>query len=313
MRILVALLFVATALAGCSDAPAASAPEDTFGDLGGKATETTGLIRGVVVDPAIFPIEGATITLVGSETDTTTNADGAFVIDGLEPGFHTVRASKLGFVPVQQQVEVVAGVDRPPAVKIQMPRDTEAIPYFVPWVWQGYMVCSTSAVQVCGAPNTVVQTFCQGGVDPFCILPQDITGDDFMEHFDVDKPPTWAQAEIAWRSTQALGDTLTVFMEAFQLDGLAFEGLGSATGTSPVVVSAGPERINGTSLGQDGSQFGGLIPLQLRVFAGASETAGGAVGAVVEQGWESFVHIFYGYSPPEGWRFTEDPDVPRPE
>lgn len=75
-------------LAGCSQGGSPDEADVNLPDLGLEATATTGLIRGVVVDEAIRPIEGAKISLqAGSASqETTTTPEGAFGFDGLEPG-----------------------------------------------------------------------------------------------------------------------------------------------------------------------------------------------------------------------------------
>src|SRR5687767_9017090 len=90
---LVALLMAATLLSGCTGGggkPAqTTGPAADFEDLDLKATETTGLIRGLVVDEAIRPVAGADVGTTlpdGSARNTTSAADGAFGFDGLPPG-----------------------------------------------------------------------------------------------------------------------------------------------------------------------------------------------------------------------------------
>ena len=66
---------VALFVAGCAES---SAPALEPVDDGLVATPTTGIIRGVVVDPAVVPVQGATVDLIGTGLATTTDADGAF-------------------------------------------------------------------------------------------------------------------------------------------------------------------------------------------------------------------------------------------
>src|SRR5688572_21410353 len=98
-RLLPLLLLAATALAGCSgDASPKdrepAVPDGAFDGLNVKPTDETGIVRGVVVDEAIAPLEAAKVTLQGpgGSQETETNALGAFGFDGLEPGTYFVKA-----------------------------------------------------------------------------------------------------------------------------------------------------------------------------------------------------------------------------
>src|ERR1041385_6406528 len=86
-------------LAGCSSNNHAATPAGpSFDDLGLQATQTTGVIRGVVVADAIRPLAGAKVALSGPEGRTTnTTAQGTFGFDGLAAGTYFVRVSKAGF------------------------------------------------------------------------------------------------------------------------------------------------------------------------------------------------------------------------
>src|SRR5688572_13599234 len=86
---------LALVLAGCSGsggsggkAPDAAAAFDDF-EL--DATETTGVIRGLVVDERIVPIEGAEVTLKVAGKDAqvaSSDAEGRFAYNDVEPGTH---------------------------------------------------------------------------------------------------------------------------------------------------------------------------------------------------------------------------------
>lgn len=139
MRILVATpamaLLVLVGLAGCADGGADGPVVD-----GLNVSETTGGIRGIVVDAAVVPVEGATITLAGGAS-TTSSASGLFNFTGLEPGDHFLTVSKLGYTSVQQSATVVAGVPDPPVVKVLLERLTSAVPYIDHYKLDGFYEC----------------------------------------------------------------------------------------------------------------------------------------------------------------------------
>lgn len=307
-------LLTSLLLAGCSDGGDGE-PEEPLEsavlDLGLEATSTTGIIRGVVVDEAIRPLGNATITLTGqSSGETTSNAAGAFGFDDLAPGTYFLNAAKLGYSSVQHSVEVVAGVGDPPVAKLLMAVDARTTPFYEAYVFDGYIECSFTLVVVafaaCSAPPIVTGFACdEAGV---CV--GNVTTDNFGINYPISRPPTWLQSEMVWESTQALGGEMAVMYSW----GCGDENGGflcdhGAQGTSPVLLTANATEIaeiNEGNLGQDNET------LFVRVFnRGLTETMG-RLGATVEQRFTIYSHFFYGYEPPEGWRFTADQAVPGP-
>src|SRR5688572_11354908 len=195
--ILVALLAAAT-LAGC-----AGTPSGPGGDPGLQVTETTGGIRGIVVDQAVVPVEGATITLAGGQS-TATGADGLFNFTGLEPGDHFVMASKPGYLSVQQSVAVVAGVADPPLVKVLLSRLTTAQPYLDFYKLDGFYEC--------GFALPFITDSCDFGWR---------TGYDEVNHTAGSPPPVIPRSPTAFANTQFIdvpADTWTVVQEAYWTD-----------------------------------------------------------------------------------------------
>lgn len=283
MRVWVTAVAVALLLAGCAEE--AAAPDEEFGleeEL--EATDSTGIIRGVVVDKAIVPIEGATISINGGPS-TTTNADGAFGFDGLEPGTYFFDVTKPGFTPVQQSSEVVAGESQPPIVRIQLLPDAAFVdPFNELLQYTGFYQCGTSVVVVCAAPNI--------------LLGQGTTEDSSTPTFYWETLPDMIQSEMVWRSTQTLSPALYFEMEALDpaCDGDTF--LDNAEGESPIFT-----RVNRTVLEE--STIGGDCGIYYSVFAG---DAVGPAGFSVEQKFTWYITSFYGYTldPEDEWMFVED-------
>jgi hypothetical protein len=67
----------------------------------GFAQTASGRLVGVVTDPSRAPIEGATITVIngktGVERTASTNADGLYVVQQLEPSTYSIHAAHVGF------------------------------------------------------------------------------------------------------------------------------------------------------------------------------------------------------------------------
>lgn len=301
-----ASLLVAALVAGCAAEPKADETVDpaAFDDV--VVTDTTGAIRGVVVTEAIVPIEGALVVLAGG-ANKTTDAEGAFVFNGLEAGDYFLTVSRLGFLTVQTSATVVANQAEPPVTKVTLLPDAAAQkPFYQEYVFDGFIQCSGTFVAVSFAACSAANIF----------IP--ITDDRFGVFYDMTQKPTWMQTEMIWTSTQALGGEMTVSYSwgcdtnsGFLCD----HGVG---GTSPLLLTANAtqiEEINGgnytgtqlfvRSFNQGLQETDPDIP-------GYGSAPGGGLGFTLNQRFTYFSHFFYGYQPPEGWRFSEGAGVPQP-
>lgn len=129
MRLVAAFVLVALVLSGCQDDPAPKAQGGVFDGLDGaaQATSTTGAIAGVVVDEAIRPVPQANVTLVSTGGVATTDADGRFTFEGLQPGTYFLDASAHRFAKAQVSADVAAG--EVSTVRILIARLTTVEPY----------------------------------------------------------------------------------------------------------------------------------------------------------------------------------------
>jgi hypothetical protein len=308
---LVAGLLVAALLAGCSDSPAAADdPSDAdFTDLDLAASETTGILRGVVVDDAIRPVAGVEIALSGpTPGNTTTTADGLFGFDGLAPGDYFVQASKAGFQSTQQSAQVVAGIADPPIVKVLLAIDPTTAPYVSTLIFEGFIECSGSFVAfglaVCstaGLPN-----------------------DRFIQTYTLDRPPQWVQSEMSWESTQAVSPELDLVFSA-PGEGVLLDNYAEQWGPSPLLVTA-----NETLAAERG--LGAGEDLMIRVFNQPVEgtesgdpvegddcidrpALGGCttgVGVTLQQQFTIITNVFYGFTPNDAWLYAADGPHPLP-
>ncbi len=135
MRVLAATLpMLALALAGCSGGGGDDGPQL-------DVTDTTGGIRGVVVDLAVTPVEGATVALNTGATATTA-ADGLFTFTGLAPGEYFLTTQKIGYIGSQATALVVAGIPDPPIVKVVLERIVGFNPYVETFKMAGFYECA---------------------------------------------------------------------------------------------------------------------------------------------------------------------------
>src|SRR5262249_38494094 len=74
--------------------------------------QATGALRGRVTDPSAAGIPGATVTATGPGNQVkvvTTNPQGSYVINGLDPGNYTVRVMAKGFAVFEASVDIRTG------------------------------------------------------------------------------------------------------------------------------------------------------------------------------------------------------------
>lgn len=298
MRALALLLACLVPLAGCASPadPAQEATPPAVEALELEATETTGVIRGIVVDEAIRPLGGAEVALRGaSEAVTTTTQEGAFGFEGLEPGTYFLKVSKLGYSDLQLSADVVAGVAEPAPVKAILPRLAGYLPYVTVRVFDGFIECTTSFLVLCGAPNLLTG--------------DNITNDRYTWTWFFEPNATLMQAEMVWESTQSLSPTLYFEMEP---DGDCDDGFFNRTeGTSPIYATLNATQIEEGPLDLE-------CGIYFSLFSGHNEplprqpVTGWGIGATAQQRFTLYAHTFYDFLPPPGWRFTADgePEVP---
>jgi hypothetical protein len=312
------LALMAALMAGCVGTAKDKLSEDAL-----QATPTTGILRGVVVDAAIRPLAGVHIAVPqadGSVRNATTVEDGAFAFDGLQPGAYVVRAHRLGFLDTFVAANVTAGVADPDAVRLQMADDVLNAPAVESFAFDGFLQCSFTAflarVAACN-PSEAAQPLCNTPA-PVCTGPvSNVTEDHFMAVHSVSRQSVrFLQSELVWQPTSSLAQSLRALpgsrnpADGKINDYMPFEG------PSPLVMPMDGGVAQGLFIGNGKD-------LVVRVFSGyvngtnpptcLPSPAGcpWGVGAVYEQRFQLFTHVFYGFTPPAGWQFGRD-GVPVP-
>lgn len=324
MRILAIIALLTTALAGCSDSNAPTQEGPNFEDLdyGVQATDTTGVIRGVVVDEAIRPLAGVLINVTGQQrVSAVTRDDGAFGFSGLEPGDYFLQASMKGFITQQASTSVVAGRNNPDLVKITLAAVPVEAPYVDAVTYAGYLTFGAS-VGITSIGSTIY-----GGV-----------GQDYaIWNHKFTQVPMWAQGELVWDQTQPAGGML--IWEMVKGDGSNQWRGHRETAESPAlafwnttVLQNEAENVTDADIGIDYRFFGGPHPLLApgagivperssghpacttfpTVVLGDRSLCSFGYGLTYQQRADAYVHNFYNFAPPEGWRYTVngDPVVP---
>lgn len=299
-------------LAGCSDGGGGGGEDIDFEALQLEATPTTGVIRGVVVDQAVTPVAGATVALTSTGASTTSDDSGLFGFDGLPGGPHFMTVTKPGYRTTQQSSEVVPGVAEPAIVKVLLVADPSSLPFVVVHSYDGYIQCSFKAA------NFVF--------DAESCDPGGATGlsanDDSAPWFPVTGQPDFYQSEMQWQSTQTLGQSLVTIQWACNEGECGDDDfrLCNVRGPSPLVC-----RVNRTAslveggggVGIEEAQFGTenmgySVSMFANCFDGCVPGTVLGAGAVLEQRFQIYNHLFYGYQPPDGWLFLTDGPPPPP-
>lgn len=288
-----ALLAAALLLAGCSDqAPEAADTPAAFEDL--DVSSGKGVLRGLVVTPAVVPVAGATVRLAGLGLEQVTDGDGAFVFGELDPGTYFVQASKPGWTEVQQSADVLAGVADPPIVKVVIEKVPGAQPRAVTLQLDGFLACSVGT--------------------PVNFMSCDVTGADRPTlWFDIEGTPRWIQTEVLWESTQPAGDWLYLVQGICSCDG-GIPDVGGARfnetfdATSPYTSRADPDFLDEHDVGSDDGK-------QLVVAVSASgpepETTNGS-GVALNQQFTVYATFFYNLDPDPAWTFVGNGAYPVP-
>jgi hypothetical protein len=307
MRGLVVFILIATALAGCADASAPEALDEA--DTSVEVTETTGGIRGLVVDAAVTPIEGANVEAIsgGNAKKTTTDEDGLFTFGNLEPGVYVLKVSHPRYTEAQSSVEVVAGVEKPPLARIQIEQLFDADPFMDTQKYTGFVGCAFRLPLI---SSTCVNDYtrvdptgtCPGGCAP------QVTGVVDQREFQSYVDASWQSIiwEMAWESSvsgtaDSLGLTVSFATrtgashwytsdqqgEGFRLQcdlGVVCEGQQNGADGEPMIAAEGQDDLwNMISAGD---------------------------GVVVQQTIETFQSNFYHGVPPEGWSLIAGDESP---
>ena len=289
--------------AGCSEDSAPPPPaddEEKFDTLDTKSTAETGVIRGLVLDPTITPIPDVTVKVTGTALATTTNQDGAFAFSDVEPGTYFLQAVKPGFAPVQASVTVVAGIDKPDIVKVQMIADPSSAPFIQPYVFDGFIECSLGGAAFGGY---VYYSACSEGLlAP--VFPEDAFATSYLVGYNY---PTWTQAEQVWESTQTLSQSLSNnihYPDSGETDGQ--KDL-SVEGPSPLRNTMDEERSKEYLEGRNYDPENELR-LRMRIFTRATDGLGPAL--TIQQEFTIYTHLFYNLLPPDDWWFITDGKPP---
>lgn len=267
---------VVVLLAGCTSDPSETTEPEP------AVAADTGSLAGVVLDTVFVPVEGANVTIDGFNVVAITNADGAFLIEGLPLGSHFVRASHPDFHTNEVTATVVAGDPEP--LRFSLRPVLKVIPFAEPFEFRGFLQCSYRLV----------------------ILGDNCEGSTAEVTYPLEVVPRWVQSELQWSDGTGLGNELSF---QYTVPGTTVDYI-ETEGTSPLTIFADSDEIIRQGIGD------GLDPY-IRVFSadmeGTEVPGQWGVGFQFDQTFTVYTHVFYGFTPPSGWTFLENgsPEPPK--
>lgn len=264
-------------VAGCShgaDAPIQEF-EDVVQDLDLHATATTGVLRGVVIDAAVRPLQDARIELQPDRV-TSSNANGAFGFDGLEEGSYSLRVSKAGYMASQQVVQVVAGDEQPPIVRVMLSLVPSTEPYIEQFKVDIFLFAAYDKPGGYGSLGNPLDN-----------------SESIAFELDFQPNATLEQSEFVWDATTPLGTSLYVSGATRDLNGPVNRSV--VQGSSPLMHRA--RASNETAMADSVSFF---------FHAADSHALPVQFGLLLNQKIVAYVLVFHHFEPPEDWLFTRD-------
>lgn len=283
--LLAALALAAVALGGCSGGGGA-------GGDGADVPVEPGevLVEGVVVDEAIRPIAGASVTVVGSDVRATSDEDGEFSF-ALPAGAAVIEASHPRFAAVQETVQLVAG--DPVRVTLRFTFTVENAPYKSLVKYDGFVVCSVGA-------SVIFSEECGEGVGT-PVGRYGKQGNNAIRYdFTAENPSLKTIVlDMAWAPTSEAGqEMLFLFNTKWTCEpacGGDAVGAGSVQGPSPLVLRVDEPDL-APHLADPATVF--------TVYALARNDAA-QVNVLLNQPFQLFVTTFYREPAPDGYSFVE--------
>ncbi len=324
-QLLALVVLVASGFAGCSS----GSKDDSSGAGGLPVDDTTGGIRGLVVDQAVVPVPGALVTLSGGK-NTTSDEAGQFNFTGLEPGDYFLSVGKPGFTGVQVSTTVVAGVAAPPIVKILLERLTTAQPYLDHFKLEGFYECAQAmsfVTDTCDwVPRTAWDVYNESQGSPPPVVPRSVLAYTNTQYIDVPMDTYTIIQEGFWTDENVR--TLWVMLDAAPIDASCdcSDHYGSIIGENPVysrISRFAPDGSNNTEFTNDG--FGasaGIFPAGLTVASrgflppqeevGSNQDPNTWVSVAQNFHFVIITSLFHNYAAPDGWTFETKDQFPNP-
>jgi hypothetical protein len=275
----VALLLTTSLFAGCiaADEPAPAKGSDVAPPTASAANfdETTGALKGTVIDEEGLPVVGVTVGLIETGLSTLTAETGEFSISNIAPGEYTVQASMLSYEPAVKRVMIEVGtVAQANFQLVVIPIDS---PYYFSDQEQGNIQCSVTLFP--GFPMVSAVAGSDGWYSSLqaCGLLEDaqsvnpLPPSDYDLQFPVPAGTQEFVVEQIWQSTQAAGSGLSIGAEDPDAvnDG---EDYGDVSGQSPLYLYVPKEKVLNVTTAQGIDPMEDDFIVQTRTFSTANTT-----------------------------------------
>jgi hypothetical protein len=328
-----AAALVLVLLSGCSGSGSGSGSGVTevegvvtadFSEVEVKVGADRGAIRGVVVDPSITPIPGASVTVAADNRTSTTDQVGRFVFDDLRPGTYFLHVRKDNYHPTQVSVEVEAGVAEPPIVKVQLQPLFDQKPFVQQVTHKGFFTCSQAGASPIYSSSNCVTDPCPRVMDPSDCngLPSkaldNVTSQEREWHSDVG--PGWQSLvfEMTWEPTsQGTSARLGMVVSTYKPERDPAHSFANVASAAPlrIQLDLGVEHESAATVEPVMVPEEGLQRMSYFVSVRPPEGSVCAVlcappGAAVNQDFQVVLSQFYYGKPPEGWSFVRGDPLP---
>jgi hypothetical protein len=308
-------------LPGCSTQGSSEeqADADRFKGLDVPVSETTGGIKGVVVDSTIAPVPAAKVTLTlpaGGNKTAAADKEGRFVFSSLAPGTYFLTASAPLFHSAQTSTEVRAGID-PPITKIQLQPLFSQKPYHTAIKEKGFFECSQNGAGIYSSSNCVTDqcplflppTQCNG-------LPtkqmDNATNQNREWHADVG--PGWQVMvfEMTWEPTaQGTSPRMGMVVSTYKPERDPAHSFANVASANPMRFELDVGKTHETAADVEPVQVPPEGMGRMSYFVSVRKAEGNPSPAVaLNQEFQVFLTQFYYGLPPEGWSFVAGNDFP---
>ncbi len=308
-----AALLVAALVAGCTDdtAPAAEEEPLEFPEL--EVTETTGAIRGIVIDETVRPIAGATVTLTGPGISTTSDEMGRFGFSNVEAGPHFLRVEHALHQAAQTSVDVVAGVNNPSPIKLLMVRLFEQDPYVANHKFDGFFECSQAGLLIIYSSSNCVTDYTRAATGPPGLAqPLDNVTNQAREwHADVSAGWAALTFEMVWEpSSSGTSGFMGLVVSTYKPDREGTHWFANVGSSSPLWLQINATEEHPTASGVEPSQIPEEGIQDMSFFASVRQDNWPVPAVAVEQDFQLFLTMFHYLPPPPGWSFVNGDPLP---
>lgn len=306
-----ALLAVAL-LAGCSGPGKGGASSTGPSALPVQVSETTGGIRGLVVDERIQPVAGANVTLRAGETDQAakTDKEGRFAFSNLKPGTYFLTVKDDLHKTVQSSAEVVAGVAEPPLTRIQVERLFKQDPYSIQVTRDGFFECSQDGASVWYSSSTCADGVFGPASEAEPAL-SNVTSQEREWHSDV--APGWQALvfEMAWEPTsQGTSTKMGMVISTYKPTRNGAHCFATLVGSSPDRLEIDVGVTHETACGVEPNQIPPEGMNNMSYFVSVRSADGVEPGLALNQKFSVYLTMFHYGKPPNGWSLVAGDPLP---